>query len=431
MNFNLKKLCLSISLGISVMSGAALAVAQEMSLDDFLPPVSGGADKPVSEVSQEGDVVTADNMQDGLGYAYQQLIADSGQGIMTVQTKTGMGVISAATTYYTRYENLNATMLSKRGAYFKAFNEAQGQLVKYFEGLVSNCNSAVSSNTLALDTGTESVANSATGSSEVCKETAQGMLAGYVTYSVNDNNEDDQVTITLASSSKTRGALNRLNGAVITTEDPKKAFEFIVKEITLGVVPPMGAKLINDPVTGESIVIGFGSSVIRQNRDKKLMAKMTKMANDQSRLRANNSLVAFLNGSDVYWEGGFDETQLDSDQQFDVPVDKDGNAQAPVALDTTRSTFLNMVSQSEEFKAVTGGKLPAGVITKTITSEDGNWSNTIAIYRQSATAQANGSGSGASSSAVQGRPIQMDGGVAPGSANPKGPSGSVVRDNDF
>jgi hypothetical protein len=161
------------------------------------------------------------------------------------------------------------------------------------------------------------------------------------------------------------------------------------------------------------------------------MAKMTKMANDQSRLRANNSLVAFLNGSDVYWEGGFDETQLDSDQQFDVPVDKDGNAQAPVALDTTRSTFLNMVSQSEEFKAVTGGKLPAGVITKTITSEDGNWSNTIAIYRQSATAQANGSGSGASSSAVQGRPIQMDGGVAPGSANPKGPSGSVVRDNDF
>lgn len=429
MNFQFKKLCLSVALGIPLISGPGFAVSQEMSLDDFLPPVSGGADKPVSEVSQEGDVVTAENMQDGLGYAYQQLIADSGQGILTVQTKTGMGVISAATTYYTRYENLNATMLSKRGAYFKAFNEAQGQLVKYFEGLVSNCNSAVSSNTLAIDTGTESHANSANGTNEVCKETAQGMLAGYVTYSVNDNNEDDQVTITLASSSKTRGALTRLNSAVITTEDPKKAFEFIIKEITLGVVPPMGAKLINDPVTGESIVIGFGSSVIRQNRDKKLMAQMTKMANDLSRLRANNSLVAFLNGSDVYWEGGFDETQLDSDQQFDVPVDKDGNAQAPVALDTTRSTFLSMVSQSEEFKAVTGGKLPAGVITKTITSEDGHWSNTIAIYRQSATAQANGSG--ASSSMAQGRPIQMDGGVAPGSENPKGSSGSVVRDNDF
>lgn len=113
MNFDLKKLFLSVAIGFSLMSGS---VVQAMNLDDFIPPVSGGADKPVNEVSKSGDVVTAENMQDGLGYAYQELMEEGGQGILTVQTKTGMGVISSATTGYTRYENINATMLSKRGS---------------------------------------------------------------------------------------------------------------------------------------------------------------------------------------------------------------------------------------------------------------------------------------------------------------------------
>ncbi|MGV8861732.1 MAG: hypothetical protein ACOH2T_11240 [Pseudomonas sp.] len=444
MEYQFKKLASSVALSVALIAAAGVAQAVPMSLDDFVPPVSGGADKPEQAASQAGDVVTAENMQDGLGYAYQQLIADNGQGILTVKTKTGMGVISASTAGYTRYENLNATLLSKRGAYFKAFNEAQGQMLKYHEGLESNCNSAISSKKLALDTGKESLANAATVTTESCKETVQGVLAGYVTYSVNDNDADDEVTITLASSTKTRGALNRMNGAVISTADPKKAFEYIAKEISLGVVPPMGAKLINDPVTGESIVIGFGSSIVRQNKDKKLMATMAKMANDQSRQRANNSLVAFLNGSKVYWQGGFDESQGESAQQFEVPVGEDGKAQTPVAFDDTRNTFLNAVSHSEDFKSVTGGKLPPGVITKTFPSEDGYWSNTISIYRPSATAQAQqeglenrqaggklGAGGVSSQQQTQARTIEIQGGVSPGSANPKGPSGSVVRDNDF
>jgi hypothetical protein len=445
MEYPFKKLASSIALGAALIAAASVAHATSMTLDDFVPPVSGGADKPEKAASQAGDVVTAENMQDGLGYAYQQLIADSGQGILTVKTKTGMGVISASTENYTRYENLNATLLSKRGAYFKAFNSAQGQMVKYLEGLENNCNSATTSKQLTLDTGKESVANSATGTAESCKETAKGILAGYVTYSVNDNDADDRVTITLASSTKTRGALDRMNSAVVSTTDPKKAFEFIAKEISLGVVPPMGAKLINDPVTGESIVIGFGSSIIRQNKDKQVMATMAKMANEQSRMRANNSLVAFLNGSEVYWQGGFDEAQGESAQQFAVPVGSDGKPQTLAAFDDTRHTFLNSVSHSEDFKSVTGGKLPAGVITKTFPSEDGYWSNTISIYRQSATAQAQqeglenrqAGGKLATANGVGGQQqpashtIQVEGGVSPGSANPKGPSGSVVKDNDF
>lgn len=427
---------ISIAFGMLLIGTSSLV--QAISLDDFVPPVSGGADQPATEVTQSGDVVTAQNMQDGLSYAYQQLVADGGNGILTVQTKTGMGIISSVSLGYTRYENLNATLLSKRGAYFKAFNTAQQQLVEYFEGFENNCNAAVSNKTVSIDSGQESLANSVSSTEDSCKEITKGMLAGYVTYSVNDDVENDEVTITLASSTKTRSALTRVKGAIVSSQDPKKAFEYIAKEISLGVVPPMGAKLINDPETGESIVIGFGSSIIRQNKDKNMMRKLAGAAQLQSRQRANSALIAFLQGSTIYWEGGFDEQQVEAGQQFEVPMDQDGNVQDPVAYDATKNTFLNSMVASDEFSSVTGGKLPAGVITKNFPSEDGYWSNTIAIYRSSASAtaqkeaQENTKAVGAHNNSQRtGRTMTIEGGITPDSVNPKGPSGSVVRDNDF
>ena len=200
----------------------------------------------------------------------------------------------------------------------------------------------------------------------------------------------------------------------------------------------MGAKLINDPETGESIVIGFGSSIIRQNKDKNMMRKLAGAAQQQSRQRANSALIAFLQGSTIYWEGGFDEQQVEAGQQFEVPMDQDGNVQDPVAYDATKNTFLNSMVASDEFSSVTGGKLPAGVITKNFPSEDGYWSNTIAIYRSSASAtaqkeaQENTKAVGAHNNSQRtGRTMTIEGGITPDSVNPKGPSGSVVRDNDF
>lgn len=412
----------------------AASGAQAISLDDFVPPVEGGTANESASVSQDDDVIQAENMQDGLGYAYRQIMDDGGDGILTVQTKTGMGIISTSTVDYKRYQNINATMLGKRGAYVKAFTKAQSQMVKYMEGFENNCKTALSDQTVAIDTGVESVANSGSSLDEQCAETAKGVLAGFITYKIDDDADDDVVTVSLASSTKTRAAVSRVGGAVIVSSDPRKAFEHIAKEVTTGVVPPLGAKLIHNPENGESIVIGFGSAIVRQNKDKAMMRKMHTMAKKQSQLRANNALSAFLNGSEVYWKGGFEENQVESAQQFDIPTDENGQAKDPVAFDDTRNVFLNAVSSSDDYSVITGGKLPAGVKTKTYDSEDGYWVNTIAIYMPSATAkaqQASRENRGVSGQAPQGRKLQIEGGLAPNSANPKGPSGTTVRDNDF
>lgn len=419
---------------------AALGIvgsASALTLDDFLPPAAGGTVDPQQSVSQSDDVIQAETMQDAMGYAYQQLMNNDGAGVLTVKTKTGMGMLSTSTKTYQVYDNLNATLLSKRSAYTQAFISAQGQLVQSMNGFSSACEQQVSNNLSVFDTGVESNANSNKSSSEICREVTEGVLAGFVTYKVDDNADDMSVSVTIASSTKTRGVVGRAGGAVVVSADPSVAFEHIAREISIGVVPPVGAKLIYNPINNESIVIGFGSAIIRKNRDVNMQRQMRTLANRQSEARANNALIAFLNNSEVYWQGGFDEQQVESSEQFELPLGENNEALDPVAFDQTRNQFLSLVSQTDSYSVVTQGQVPAGVQTRSFPSEDGYWMNTIAIYMPSVTAQAqqaaaeNRNAVNASSEGQSGRRINMQGGLNSGAENPQGPSGRVVRDNDF
>jgi len=413
-----------------------------MTLNDFMPPNEGGAVEPSSPVEQKGDVVTGNTMQDAMGYAYQQLMDEGADGVRTVKTKTGIGILATGSAGYNAYENINATLLSKRGAYVKAFTEAQKQLVNYQEGFASRCEQSISSDLLALDTGTDSAANAGQSSSEVCKGVTEGVLSAYITYSVDDMVEDKMVKVTIATTSKTRASLDRVGSAVILSTDPSKTFEHIAAEVSRGIVPPVGAKLITNPENGESIVISFGSAIIRQNSNAAMKAKLREAASRQSTMRANNALVSFIKGSEVYWEGGFDEEQVDSSEQLEIPLDSEGNVGDPVVREEQKNQFLNIMRSTDDYSVITGGSLPAGVQTRTFPSEDGYWMNALSVYMPSQTLaaqQAAKESRAARSKDVgnvmpgqsSGRPINTEGGLNSDAANPQGPSGRVVPDNDF
>jgi hypothetical protein len=416
------------------------SVACAISLDDFKPPAQGGPSVPTGQTSQTRDVVVANNMQDGLSSAYQHILKeDDGRGVRTVRTKTGFGFIASSAASYRRYDNLTATLLSKRSAYLIAFTDAQARLVKYKNGFENHCRTAISSGLVAMTTGNEDVANRSTSVNERCSDVASGMLSGFITYQVRDDDSNNEVFVSIASSTATRAAVSRAGSAVINSQDPQAAFAHVAKEIALGVVPPLGAKLIHNPSNGESIVVGFGSAIVRQNRDRSMMSSMRDLARGQSETRANSALLAFLKGSSIYWKGGFDEKQVESSQQFAIPKDGQGVPGDPVVLDKTRDFFLNAVSKTDEYSVITGGQLPKGVVTRTFPSDDGYWMHSISVYSPSNSARVGHStaGSGAAanvtdtvSSEPRGRPLRIEGGVNDNSPNPKGPSGRAVRSKD-
>ena len=425
------------------LSASSFAAAP-MDLNDFLPPAQGGPSSPTGPIEKKDDVISAPNMQDAMASAFKQLNDEGGVGVQIVATKTGMGILAAATANYKPYDNPNATNLSKRGAYFRAFTEARKELVSHMEGIKNKCSTAVRDKMLTLDTGKDSAANSSSNISDVCGEEVMGEIAAYIVYSVNDNIKDKSITMALASTTKTRGAVDRIGGAIVTSDDPQAAWKDIISEVTNYATPPMGAKMIVNQRNNETIIIGFGSAIIRQNADAAIGRELKKTAVNQSQIRARNALVSFLKGDSVYWSGGFDEKQMESSEQFAIPVDENNKPKDPVVFDKTRDSFLNTVHASNDYKIVTEGQLPPGVTTKSFQSEDGIWQFSLAVYMPSATEAAMQAGAenrdainrgNQSSEPVSqlpsGHTLQQYGGANEQAPNSRGPSGQVSPKHDF
>lgn len=441
-------------------------LAEDFSFDEFVPPVKSEISdvdqlEIDGKVTEDDGVLISEKAQDGLNYALKELLNEDGDGVKSIAVSSGFAVISVATQSYKTYENRTATLLSKRQAYSIAMAQAQKQLVNDFEGIENACEKSFDSNLKTFDTGKqETVANVSTTGKETCKERVEGVLAGYVTYFVKDDVANKSVVVSLASSTKTRNSIKKVGGAVVQTDDTSKAWESIIAEITNGLVPPLGARLITNPITGENVVIGFGSAIVRKHKDASVSRKLKKTAKKQAQMRANNALVSFLNGDKVYWEGGFDESQSEESKDFemalppnskDISVTPKQEAENTKIYDETQSSFLNVMKDSDIYKITTQGKLPPGVKPKSFIDKEGDWAIAISVYSSSMTAQAEKSGrenrsaTGKLDSYQKGsqnhsesvyeksgtKKLLMKGGLDDEAENPAGPSGTVTNDSDL
>ena len=121
-----------------------------------------------------------------------------------------------------------------------------------------------------IDTGAEGVANEKTSMMEACKESVSGSLAGFVTYDVYDNNDEKSVRVSLISTPKTRSQIQVNRGAVAVTSEPNAIFQQVISDVKSGVLPPVGAKVPTHADSGEIIVLGYGSAIIRNNKNSKV-----------------------------------------------------------------------------------------------------------------------------------------------------------------
>ena len=425
--------------GLMISLTGSLASAQQLSLDDFVPPAQGGSTQVKEDVVEEEGVIKSKTAQDGLNHAYQSLMDEGEEGVRHVIVPSGQAIISVAHGLYTVYDNRNATLLSKRSAYVKAMLKAQKAMLENMNGSVNTCIKGVREELLTIDTGSD---ENQTNSSEVvvegCNEQVEGLIRGCVLFSVEDRPDEKTVVVAMASSTKTRGAVDQLGGAVIRTTDPKKAWQAVVNQITNGVVPPLGTRLITNPETGENIVIGFGSAIVRKNRSAKVAAKLAKVAKKQARLRSRNALLSFLKGEAVYWSGTFAEAQLESEEQFEVlgPGEGPSAETGARAFDESRDIFMNGLKTSDDYVAVTSGRVPPGVKTKVFLDKTGDWAIAVAVYSKSMEQQAkqaakesgDSSGTGSDGKPRSGRTIKVEGGVNDQASNPAGPSGQVTSE---
>ncbi|WP_417877006.1 hypothetical protein [Vibrio sp.] len=430
-----KKSLLSLVLASAFSTAHASA---DFDLNDLVPATNTAETQAVNtdSVKEVGDVVVAADPKAAVLVAHQSLIEEEGDGVKMIAVGSGIGILSTGSGSYETYENRNATLLSKRAAYMKAFQIAKKQLVENMEGMSNMCATAINETMDVIDTATESSANTTSMMSDNCAESVQGALAGYVTFDVFDDPSENLVRVSLISTPKTREQTKRKVGAITQTTEPNVIFKQIIADLQTGVLPPVGAKVITNAQTGESFVLGFGSSIIRDNKNNAVKRKLLNMSKSQAQAKARNGLIAVMQGEQVYWEGGFTENQLEKNEQFEYEPDSINPTDAKV-LAENKHTFLNNIKSADSYKSFASGKVPAGVSVKTFKSHDGDWMLAVAVYAPSLEAAAKQAAAENKKRVREGQTvgsnhkISTTGGLTDGSNNTQGPSGQVSNANDL
>lgn len=426
-------------LTLAMVLAMPATAAEEFSLTDMIPARPGATVINAEQAKVSGDVVIAKDTNVGVSVAHQALMDNNEDGIKMIQVGSGTGILSIGSASYNTYDNMNATLLSKRGAYNKAYLIAKKQLIENMKGVDHQCSNVVKETMDIIDTGVEGVANEKTSMMERCVESVSGSLAGFVTYDVYDNVDDKGVRVSLISTPKTRSQIKGNRGAVAVTTEPNVIFQQVISDVKSGVLPPVGAKVLTNADSGEIIVMGYGSAIMRQNKNKNVARKLQGVAKSQSQTRARSALLATMQGEKVYWQGSFNENQMDGTNQFDYDDPNLNDPQQVAVLEEDRNAFLNQLKTSDEYSTLAKGKLPPGVSVKSFTSDDGLWQYSVAVYapsleataRQAAKEMAGNNGQTLNSINRSGQKIKALGGVNQEAKNPQGATGKVTSEEEL
>jgi len=434
-----------------MMGCVVTANAQAPSVDDFVRPVTAPADKAGKnprEISEPEKVKTSQQQlttsggstlvvkaatsQDAINTAVSQL-GRLKQDIAHIETGSGLGVVARGYSSYAAQPNRNASLISKRLAYEKAYMMAKKNLTQHLYGLSNESKQKLLDVVSTVDTATNTLANTGAVHFETIEQRTEGLLRGYVIYDLNDDPAASLVTVSIVTTPKTRGETLRASNGFMLAKDFAAGIEQVMAEVVAGVVPPSGGRVISVPSpAGEQLYfLGFGSEINRVNPNPAVERRLREQSAEVAKLRAAANLCSLIVGESALWKSGYATVTSEENRQFEVndPATIKSTGVFAKPLEETRSGFLNATSSRAEYKFAQSGKLPPGLNALQWESSGGDWTIAAYIYNPAMTKEAQKT----AEAVAQGLSIAERGRLLSGSqpASPSGPSGKAGDRKDF
>ena len=386
---------------LGIIVGGVHAAAP--SLDELVPPATDP--KAPKEVAKPEAVTVANVKNSSAGEAPRVQAATMQDAVNKARTLTatvseikagsGIGYVATGTATYKNYKNRNATLISQRGAYMDALMKAKGELAKYLHGMTVSAQEELNNSLATLDTDEETKAVMKNFRVESITEKVEAMLRGYVVFSVEDDPNARKVTVTIATTPRTRAAGLSLSSVAIASTDYRSALNKLLAELSTGTLPPEGARVFIIPDAQgnkQFFCVGFGSAIVRRHQNAGLEASLAEQAKRASSMRAARNLVALLHGDKIVWESG--HTDITKEQYQDAGIKellkKSGDDSLAKAMGVTsqneQESFMNLLRTTDAYKSSTEGKLPPGVQENRWTDDGGDWAYTLLVYNPSMTA---------------------------------------------
>lgn len=424
--------------------------AAGLSADDFLPPVQANtpeAKQAVEQIAQPQAVkeekglddkpaISAATAQDAVNAAVQRLASSA--GCEEIKFPSGFGFVATGVGTYGVMPNPTATLVAQRHAYQVAFLNAKKNLTEALHGLSSTAQEQLKQEFKTIISDTDTLSNVSEGFTESIREQVNGLLRGYVVYNVNDeqNDKTGTVTVTIVATPKTMGKTTRVDASSVSADSVKDGLSGVLAELSSGLLPPVGGKVISVPQTGELAFIGFGSAVVPENPNPATQAKLALNAQKVAQMRARSALCGIILGDRIEASSSLDSSTRSLSNQFEEAQKDDptANATDPASvnkLQEQRNSFVNTQFSTEQIASLRSGIVPPGVNVKTFMNPEKTMAEAVAVYLPSVTARATKAGEEMKKSQIVQDPSQTGRNTAPGSMPSRGPSGQVTKDADL
>lgn len=391
-----------------LLSIGSFSFAGAPSMDDFMIPAENdpakgkfapteiknpGAIKVTKETKvkdgKKTSVVRAADTQDAINKAIG-VQREFDEDITEIKVGSGIGIVARGNSDYSIYKNRNASLLSQREAYVKAFLKAKKNLAGYLEGLTVDAQQELVDSIDNLDTDQESLANTKTVMTETNEQKLESLLRGFVIYKVNDNPQEKEVTVHIVTTPKTRGETMMANSGAILASDFRAAMKQVLAQLKTGILPPIGSKVISVPTKNQLFFISFGSEIIRFNKNKKVMKKNKASAIRIAKMRSVAGMVGLIIGDKTSWKGRISKSADENIQQFQElekgdPLNKESGLNFMV-LEKEKDTYISRQKETQNYRSAQKGKLPAGLRARTWS--DGDWAYAMHFYNPFSTKQA-------------------------------------------
>ena len=382
---------LALSLCVSC-SGAPLFTA-----DDFVPVVQAPEE-------QRGELLTVQNPEDvktetdpvlnrpvtkGLTVqdAINAIVQRHEEGCdMIAAPEGGYGFVATGLgTYRKDLQNITAKRIAQRNAYIQAFMQAKIQMSGLVSGMAVEGFTNFDQQVTAEDSDTEARRSSTSQTSESVRTSTAAVLKGYVTYNVFDDFKNGLVYVTIVSTPKTRGSTNRVTSTTIDAETINGGLNTVLAEIQSGLVPLVGGRVVEVPATGEVAFVGFGSAVVRQEKNPALRAQMLRVAQSSAGLRAADALCGIIIGDSTKGETKLDEQTKEAMTSYENAEAADPMKELATSGDVAeaeqaQNEFRNNMQFSQTIESARRGVLPPGVIRRAWLDDEGAFAYSLAVY---------------------------------------------------
>lgn len=425
-----------------------LSHAAPLSADDFLPPVAAGspeAEKAASAVQDPAAVkeetgiggekaVAASSAQDAVNAVIERV--DVGGGCEQIKFPSGFGWVATGVAVYNVTQNPVANLTLQRQVYQIAFLNAKKNLAAALNGLSTQGKEELNQQFKTVLTDTDTLSNLSETFRENITEQINGLLRGYVVYSVKDDQADGHGTVTVAIvvTPKTLGKGQRVGAEGLSADSVKDGLNAVLTELSAGLAPPVGGKVISVPHTGELAFVGFGSAVVPANPNTAAQAKLVLNAQKTAQMRARSSLCGIILGDDVSATSSLDAGTKTISDQFAEAQKDDPTATAGAEvqkLESQREGFVSAQLNKEQITSLKNGVLPPGVTIKTFMNPEKTIAEAVAVYMPSVSANAAAAGKEMKNSRQVQQPGATDGASGQGVMPPQGPTGQIMHDSDL